>query len=152
MTQGQHEDTLARIATTPERCLDCLRLIRPGDNYHQGKDNTVLCPTCHGSLLIGEGFWTVTTASGLAVDYGGGVTRVRREGAASVLPRSAGLLRFAFGVSCPARMCSSASKASTTGTACIRRWAISARWPTRASIMNNVPLLNLLSTEPGEGL
>jgi hypothetical protein len=67
------EDTLGLIASAPEHYLDCFRLIRPGERYYQGKDNTVLCPTCHGSLLIGEEFGTVTTASGLAVDYGGWV-------------------------------------------------------------------------------
>ena len=112
----------------------------------------MLCPPCYGSLLLGEEFQTLTTASGLAVDYGRGLIRVRREGAAIVVPRSAGLLRFAFGVSCPARMCSTASKASTTGTACIRRWAISARWPTRVFKTNMRALLNSLSSKPGEGL
>ena len=105
----------------------------------------MLCPPCYGSLLLGEEFQTLTTASGLAVDYGGGLIRVRREGAAIVLPRSAD-------VPCPARICSTASKPSTTGTACIRRWAISARWPTRVFKTNTRALLNSLSSKPGEGL
>ncbi len=85
MAQTQRQDTFALIATTPEHCLDCFRLIRPGETYHQGADNTVLCSACFGSLMIGEDFQTVTTVSGLAVDYGGGLIRVRWDGAATVL-------------------------------------------------------------------
>lgn len=85
MTETQHEDTLALIATHPEHCLDCFRLIRPGETCHQGADSTVLCPACFSGLLIGEDFGTVTTTSGLVVDYGGGLIRVRREGAAIVV-------------------------------------------------------------------
>lgn len=62
MTQTHPADTLTLIASHPDQCLDCFRLIRPREMYYQGKDNTVLCPTCHGSLLIGEDFQTLTTA------------------------------------------------------------------------------------------
>lgn len=86
MTENLDEASVALIATILDHCLDCYRLIRPGEKYYQGKDNTVLCQTCHGSLLIGEDFGTITTASSLAVDYGRGLIRVRREGAAIVVP------------------------------------------------------------------
>jgi hypothetical protein len=38
-----------------------------------------------GSLLIGEDYVTVQAADDLAVDVGGGLLRVRREGAAIVI-------------------------------------------------------------------
>ena len=81
MTQDDLADTLTLIASHPDHCLDCFRLIRPGEIYHQGADNTVLCPSCFGSLRIGEDFETVTAADDLAVDVGGGLLRVRREAA-----------------------------------------------------------------------
>ena len=93
MIQLQSRDRLALIAPHPEHCLDCYRLIRPGDKYYQGKDSTALFPTCHGSLLIGVEFEIVTTASGLAVDDGGGLIGIRRDGAAIVVPGAPGLRR-----------------------------------------------------------
>ena len=81
MTQPHPEETLALIVATPDHRLDCFRLIRPGRNYYQGNGNTVLCPTCCGNLLIGEDSQALTTTSGLIVDYGGGLIRIRREGA-----------------------------------------------------------------------
>jgi hypothetical protein len=85
MTQDLASDALALIATDPEHCLECFRLIHPGETYHQGKDNTVLCPTCFSNLLIGEDFGTIHATYQVCVDYGGGLMRVRREGAAIVL-------------------------------------------------------------------
>jgi hypothetical protein len=85
MTQTPDSDTLALIATNPEHCLDCFRLIRPGETYHQGKDGTVLCPSCVSTLLIGEDFDTIQATERFAVDYGGGLVRVRREGAAIII-------------------------------------------------------------------
>jgi hypothetical protein len=76
MTQDLASDTLALIATEPEHCIDCFRLIRPGETYHQGKDNTVLCPTCFSNLLIGEDFDTIQATDQVAVDYGGGLIRL----------------------------------------------------------------------------
>jgi hypothetical protein len=60
-------------------------LIRSGERYHLGKDNTVLCPVCVCNLLIGEDFDTIEATDHVAVDYGGGVVRLRREGAAIVV-------------------------------------------------------------------
>jgi hypothetical protein len=77
--------SLALIATEPEHCLDCFRLIRPGETYHQGEDDTVLCPTYVSNLLIGEDFDTIQATDQAAVDYGGGLLRVRREGAAIIV-------------------------------------------------------------------
>ena len=37
MTLPYSSYTIALIATEPEHCLDCFRLIRPGETYHQGK-------------------------------------------------------------------------------------------------------------------
>jgi hypothetical protein len=84
MTEDLLRDTLALVATQPEHCVDCFRLIRPGETYHQGKDNTVLCPTCFSNLLIGEDFDTIQATDQVAVDYGGGLLRLRCEGSAIV--------------------------------------------------------------------
>ena len=78
-------DTIALIASESEQCIDCCRLIRPGETYHQGTDNTVLCTMCVCSLLIGEDFDTIQTADHVAIDYGGGLVRLRREGASIVI-------------------------------------------------------------------
>jgi hypothetical protein len=85
MTQTLDRDVPALRATDPEHCLDCLRLIRPGETYHLGKDGTVLCPNCVSNLLIGEEFDTIQATDKVAVDYGGGLIRVRREGAAVIV-------------------------------------------------------------------
>ena len=85
MTRALSRDTNALIATDPEHCLDCFRLIRPGETYYQGKDDTVLCPNCVNDLLIGEDFDTIQATERVAVDYGGGLIRVRREGAAIIV-------------------------------------------------------------------
>lgn len=68
-----------------KHCLDCFRLIRPGEVYHEGKDGTVLCPNCVSNLLIGEDVGTIQATERVAVDYGGGLIRVRREGAAVIV-------------------------------------------------------------------
>ena len=72
-------------ATDPEHCLDCFRLVRPGETYHLGKDGTVLCPNCFSNLLIGEDCETIQVTEQVSVDYGGGLIRVRREGAAIIV-------------------------------------------------------------------
>ena len=79
------DDKPGFVAEEPEHCHDCCRLIRPGQTYHQRADNTVLCPSCFSSLKIGEDFETFPAANDLAVDVGGGLLRVRREGAAIVV-------------------------------------------------------------------
>ena len=40
---------------------------------------------CVSNLLIGEDFATIQSTEQLAVDYGGGLIRVRREGAAIIV-------------------------------------------------------------------
>ena len=45
----------------------------------------VLCPNCVSDLLIGEDFDTIQATDQLGVDYGGGLLRLRREGAAIIL-------------------------------------------------------------------
>ena len=85
MTQTLSTDTIPRIAREPEHCLDCFCLIRPGEAYHLGKDGTVLCPMCISDLLIGEDFGTIQATEQVAVDYGGGLLRMRREGAAVII-------------------------------------------------------------------
>jgi hypothetical protein len=39
----------------------------------------VLCPTCFSNLLIGEDFDTIRATDQVAVDYGGGLLRLRRD-------------------------------------------------------------------------
>lgn len=85
MTETPVADTVTLVASHPEHCLDCFRLIRPGERLYQGEDYTVLCPTCHGSLLIVEDYQTLTTASGLGVDCGNGLIRIRRDGTVIVI-------------------------------------------------------------------
>ena len=85
MTQVAASHTIALTATQPEHCLDCFRLIRPGETYHLGRDDTVLCPNCVSNLLIGEDFGTVQATEHLAVDYGGALIRLRREGTAVIV-------------------------------------------------------------------
>jgi hypothetical protein len=82
VTQNLPGDILAPTATDPEHCLDCFRLIRPGEFYHQGKDGTVLCPNCVSDLLIGEDFDTIQATDQVPVDCGGSWIRLRREGTA----------------------------------------------------------------------
>jgi hypothetical protein len=41
MTQTLRSNTIALIATSPVHCLDCFRLIRPGETYHQHTDHKV---------------------------------------------------------------------------------------------------------------
>jgi hypothetical protein len=72
-------------AAHPEHCLDCFRLIHPGETYYLGKDGTVLCPNCVSDLLIGEDFDTIQATEQVAVDYGGVLIRVGREGAAIIV-------------------------------------------------------------------
>ena len=45
----------------------------------------MLCPNCVGGLLIGEDFDTIRATDQVTVDYGGGLLRVRREGAAIIV-------------------------------------------------------------------
>jgi hypothetical protein len=45
----------------------------------------VLCPICVSNLLIGKDFKTTRVTSQLAIDYGGGLIRLRREGAAIIV-------------------------------------------------------------------
>jgi hypothetical protein len=85
ITQNLSSITGAMTATKLEHCLDCFRLIRPGETYHLGKDGTVLCPMCVSDLLIGEEYDTIQATEQVAVDYGGGLIRVRREGAAIIV-------------------------------------------------------------------
>jgi hypothetical protein len=85
MTQISAGDIPALIATNPEHCLDCFRLIRQGETYHQGKDDTVPCPNCVSDLLIGEDVDTIQVTEQVAVDYGGGLIRLRRAGAAIIV-------------------------------------------------------------------
>ena len=85
MTLAYTSDTIAHIATAPEHCPDCFRLIRPGESYHLGTDDTVLCPMCVSGLLTGEEFDTIQATERVAVDYGGGLIRLRREGAAIIV-------------------------------------------------------------------
>ena len=54
LLESTPNDTLALIATEPEHCIDCFRLICPGETYHLGKDGTILCPNCVSNLLSGE--------------------------------------------------------------------------------------------------
>jgi len=51
ITQTPAADTIALVASEPEHCLDCFRMIRPGETYHLGKNGTVLCPMCVSGLL-----------------------------------------------------------------------------------------------------
>lgn len=85
MTECSPSDTRALTATAPEHCLDCFRLIRPGETYYPGEDDTVLCPICVSNLLIGEDFDTIQATDQGAVDYGGGLIRVRRVEAAIIV-------------------------------------------------------------------
>ena len=85
MTQTLLSDSIALIASEPGQCLDCFRLIGPGETYHQGQDDSVLCPTCVSNLLIGEDYDAIQATEGMAVDYGGGLIRLRREGAATIV-------------------------------------------------------------------
>ena len=73
-TPSWHEGVhaIAMMGAEPEHCLDCIRLIRPGETYHQGSYGTVLCPNCFSDLLLGEDFATVEATAQTAVDYGGG--------------------------------------------------------------------------------
>ena len=80
MTRNSPGEVTALTATAPEHCFDCFRLIRPGETYYPGEDGTVLCPNCVSDLLIGEDFDTIQATDQVAVDYGGGLIRVRREG------------------------------------------------------------------------
>ena len=73
------------MATEPKHCLDCFRLIRLGETYHLSGDGTVLCPMCASDLLIGEDFETIKAIGQVAVDYGSGLIRLRREGAAIIV-------------------------------------------------------------------
>ena len=75
----------ARTATERDHCLDCFRLIRPGETYHLGNDDTVLCPNCVGDLQIGKDLAAIQATEHLAVDCGGGLIRVCREGAAIIV-------------------------------------------------------------------
>jgi hypothetical protein len=43
---------------------------------------------CVSSLLIGEKYGTIQATEHVAVDYGGGLIRVRREGAAIIVETS----------------------------------------------------------------
>jgi hypothetical protein len=53
----------------------------------------VLCPNFFSSLLIGEELSTIQATEQVAVDYGGGLIRVRREGAGIIVaPYEVGLL------------------------------------------------------------
>ncbi len=56
-----------------------------GETYHLGRDNTALCPTCVSSLLTGENYDTIQATELVVVGYGGGLIRVRREGAAIIV-------------------------------------------------------------------
>jgi|GEM_PF-5024343 len=85
MTESPAQDIQAPTATKPEHCLDCFCLIRPGETYHLGKDGTDLCPMCISDLLIGEDPNTIQATEPVAIDYGGGLIRLRREGAAIIV-------------------------------------------------------------------
>lgn len=85
ITQTPDSDTLGLTATEPEDCLYCFRLSRLGERYYLGKDDTMLCPNCYSSLLIGEDFDTIKATERVVVDYGGGLIRVRREGTAIIV-------------------------------------------------------------------
>ena len=85
MTQPLSHDTIALIATEPEHCLDCFRLVRPGGTFYRGEGGTVLCPMYVSDLLIGEDFDTTQATGKVAVDYEGGLIRLRREGAAIIV-------------------------------------------------------------------
>lgn len=88
LKQTTATETTALIATLPEYCRDCFRLIRPGETYPRGKDGTVQCPSCAKSLLIGEDFETIRAIGELAVEYGDSLIRLRREGAAITIASS----------------------------------------------------------------
>lgn len=45
----------------------------------------MLCPICVSNLLIGEDFDTIQATDHVAVDYGGSLVRLRREGEAIVI-------------------------------------------------------------------
>jgi hypothetical protein len=85
MPQAVSGESTALIVTDPEHCLDCSRLIRPGETYYLGQDDTVLCPTGVSDLLNGEDFETIQETERVAVDYGGGLLRLRREAAAIII-------------------------------------------------------------------
>ena len=78
-------DIIALTAQDPELCLYCFRLFRPGETYHQGSDDMVLCPNCPGDLQIGEDLAAIQATEHLAVDCGGGLIRVCREGATIIV-------------------------------------------------------------------
>ena len=86
MLESRAHDIQALTATSPEHCLDCFRLIRPGETYYPGQDDAVLCPNCVSDLLIGEEFDTIQATEQVSVDYGSALIRVRRQGAAIILP------------------------------------------------------------------
>jgi hypothetical protein len=64
MISARHRDTLPLIVSHPEHCLDCYRLMRPGDTYYPHRDNTALCLTCPVSLPIVEEFKSITATRG----------------------------------------------------------------------------------------
>lgn len=76
--QTTPSDTIALTTTSPEHCLHYFRLIRPGETYCLGRDDTVPSPNFFSKLLIGE----------VAVDSGGGPIRMRKEGAATIIAPS----------------------------------------------------------------
>jgi hypothetical protein len=59
MTRAPNDDNPGFLADTPEHCLGRFWLIRPGGTYQQGKDNSMLCPTCFRNLLINDDFDTI---------------------------------------------------------------------------------------------
>lgn len=118
-------EMVSASAIAPDHCLDCYRLIRPGQRFYQGSGGTALCPTCHGRLLIGEEYRTLTTTSGLVVDYDGGLIRIRRDGAAIVVkPQEVSLLAGALGAGANQALPASCQDPETEGATTRARLAM----------------------------
>ena len=79
------DDQSGFVAEEPDHCLDCFRLIHPGETYYPGEDDTVLYPNCVSDLHISGDFDTIHATEKIAVDYGSGLIRMRRAGAAIIV-------------------------------------------------------------------
>jgi uncharacterized protein (UPF0261 family) len=62
MTETPNDDNPGFIASTPEHCSACFRLIRPGQTYYLTIENTVLCADC---ALVD---WVIRVRDDLAVE------------------------------------------------------------------------------------
>jgi len=70
-------DTL--IASRPEHCLACYRLIRAGETYHQTEENRVLCRQCAGPGQADELRDTIPVTDDLEIELSDGGLRLRRR-------------------------------------------------------------------------